>query len=408
LNNSKAAQANAHLTKPTAVACGACHDNVNFATGEKHAGGPQLSDNLCASCHIPQGEIDFDASIKGAHVTPTESSLLSGIAVSITKVTGAAGAKPVVSFTIKDGSNRPLAPSSLGFLNFTLAGPTTDYGTTSFGSDVTTPGYVTEAALTASNCAADGSCVYTFNHSVPADAKGTFVIGVEARRIEVVLPGTTKQRSIQYGAKNQVVSFSVDGSPVTPRRNVVSTASCNACHVALSAHGTLRNQTEYCTVCHNAANTDATRRQGATVAADRSLPPQGINFDLMVHRIHTGENLPADRPYVVVGFGGTHNDFSEVRYPALSPTGTPGDTRNCSNCHVGGSELRLPTGLPAVIDPQGPISPVQRITSACTGCHVALPAVSHSVTNTNQFGESCTVCHAAGSAYAVDKVHAQY
>ena len=408
LNGSKAAQANAHLTKPSRVACGACHDDVNFATGEKHAGGPQPSDNLCANCHIPQGEIDFDASIKGAHVTPTESSLLGGLEVNITKVTGSAGAKPVVFFTIKDKSGNALAPSRLGFLNFTLAGPTTDYGTTSFGSDVTTPGYVAETAQTAANCGADGSCIYTFSHSIPADAKGTFVIGVESRRTEVVLQGTTKERSIQYGAKNQVVSFSVDGSAVSPRRTVVSTANCNACHVALSAHGTLRNQTEYCVLCHNPSDTDSARRAGATVAADKALPAQGIDFNLMIHRIHTGENLPKDRPYAVVGFGGTHNDFSDVRFPAMSPTGTPGDTRNCSNCHVSGSELKLPNGLNPVTDPQGPLSPDQPVTAACTGCHLSRPTLSHAVTNTTQFGESCQVCHGSASAYAVDKVHAQY
>ena len=53
-----------------AKACGACHNDVNFATGEKHAGGPQFDDKLCANCHIPQGEIEFDASIKGAHAVP--------------------------------------------------------------------------------------------------------------------------------------------------------------------------------------------------------------------------------------------------------------------------------------------------------------------------------------------------
>jgi OmcA/MtrC family decaheme c-type cytochrome len=409
LPNSKAAQANANLTKPTRVACGACHDDVNFATGDKHAGGPALTDNQCANCHTPQGDYDFDASIKGAHVTPTESSLLTGLVVNITKVSSnTAGSKPVVAFTVKDGSGSPLALSTLGALSFTLAGPTTDYGKTSFGSDVTTPGYVTESAMTAATCGADGSCLYTFTHAIPADAKGTYVIGVESRRTEVVLANTTKQRSIQYGAKNQVVSFSVDGSPVAPRRTVVTTANCNLCHVALSIHGTLRNQTEYCAVCHNPANTDIARRPGATVAADKALPPQGIDFNLMVHRIHTGENLPANRPYVVVGFGGTHNDFSDVRYPAMAPTGAVGDTRNCSNCHASGSELKLPAGLNAVTDPQGPLNPDPPVTAACTGCHVSLPALSHAVTNTTQFGESCEVCHGAGAAYAVDKVHAQY
>ena len=67
-----AAQANAWL-KPNRAACGACHDNVNFATGENHVDLPQVSDNQCATCHTPQGELEFDASIKGAHTIPTES-----------------------------------------------------------------------------------------------------------------------------------------------------------------------------------------------------------------------------------------------------------------------------------------------------------------------------------------------
>ena len=33
-----------------------------------------------------------------------------------------------------------------------MAGPTTDYGYTSFGSDVTTPGYVTESVASTASC----------------------------------------------------------------------------------------------------------------------------------------------------------------------------------------------------------------------------------------------------------------
>ena len=200
-----------------------------------------------------------------------------------------------------------------------MAGPTTDYGTTKFGSDVTTPGYVSESALKTASCGADGSCLYTFTHAIPADAHGTFTIGVESRRTEVLLKGTTKEQSVTYGAKNQVVNFSVDGSTLVPRRTVVSTANCNQCHVALSIHGTLRNQVEYCVLCHNPANTDISVRPVAKVPADKTAPPQGINFNLLVHRIHTGENLPPNRPYIVVGFGGSHNDFSDVRFPGDEP-----------------------------------------------------------------------------------------
>ena len=67
---SGAAQADAYLKNPSRAACGSCHDNVNFATGANHVNLPQVSDNQCANCHLPQGELEFDASIKGAHTIP--------------------------------------------------------------------------------------------------------------------------------------------------------------------------------------------------------------------------------------------------------------------------------------------------------------------------------------------------
>lgn len=404
-----AAQATAFLTNPSRAACGSCHDDLNFSTGANHPGGPQADDTLCATCHVPQGEVDFDASILGAHVAPTASSLLSGLSVTITNVTnGTAGSAPVVSFTVKDGQGNPVLLSQLGSISFTMAGPTTDYGYTSFGSSVTTPGYVTESATKAA-CDTSGNCQYTFTHTVPANATGTYAIGVEARRSETILQGTSKQQTIQYGAKNQVVYFSVDGSPVANRRAVVQTSNCNNCHVALSVHGTLRNQTEYCVLCHNPSNTDASVRSAAKVAADKAAPPQGINFNLLVHRIHYGINMQAsNRTYIVVGYGGSHNDFSGTLFPAMSPTGSATDTRNCSLCHLNSSQLNLPVGLNPVVDPQGPINPIQATASACSGCHLDTAAAIHFAANTTTLGESCTVCHATGAAYAVDQVHAQY
>ena len=405
-----ATQATAYLTNPTRAACGACHNNVNFATGDNHPGGLQLDDNQCHNCHIPQGETDFDASIKGAHVAPTASSLLTGLAVNITKVDkGTAGSAPVVSFTVQDGSAKPLALSQLGSISFTMAGPTTDYGYTSFGSDTaSTPGYVTESAAKAA-CDASGNCTYTFTHTVPAKATGTYAIGVEARRTEAVLQGTTSQQSITYGASNKVVYFSVDGSPVTPRREVVATSNCNQCHVALSVHGSLRNNTEYCVMCHNPSNTDASQRVNAQVAADKAAPPQGITFPLLVHRIHDGVNMVADGgSYTVVGYGGSHNDFSTTLFPAMGPNGKATDLANCSLCHVNGSQANLPIGLNNVVNPQGWINPEGATATACSGCHVAQDAAAHFLANTSSLGESCTVCHQPGAAFDVNQVHAQY
>ena len=50
-------------TNPSRQACGSCHDDIDFANGVGHP--VQLDDRACASCHVPEGEFEFDASIKG-------------------------------------------------------------------------------------------------------------------------------------------------------------------------------------------------------------------------------------------------------------------------------------------------------------------------------------------------------
>lgn len=423
---SGAKQAANFMTNPTRAACGACHDDINFATGfstgsePNHPAGPLSDDTQCANCHIPKGETPFDASILGAHVVPADTSqtypqnpdtLLAGINFVITSVTNtSAGQTPTVNFTLKDNSGNNIALSAAS-PSFTMTGPTTDYGLTNFGSGTTsTPGYVTESA-TGATCTS-GNCSYTFTHAIPTGATGTYTIGGEARESVTVLAGTTAQQSVSLGAINPVINFSVDGSPVTPRRTVVQLANCNQCHVYLSLHGGLRDNTQYCPVCHNPSNTDFTTRPMATVASYQTQPDQGINFALMVHRIHDGINGAADgqkNPYVVVGHGGSINDFSGVLYPAMSPTGSTSYTQNCSLCHVNSSEqndLAL-SNLNPVTDPQGWINPVQPISSACSGCHTSKSEASHFLANTTSLGESCNTCHGSGAAFSVDSVHAQ-
>ena len=235
--------------------------------------------------------------------------------------------------------------------------------------------------------------------------------------VSQLLAGATTQTVVELGASNPVVNFSVDGSAVAPRRTVVALSNCNNCHVALSLHGNLRNNNEYCVLCHNPSNTDAITRAKATVASDKTAPPQGINFNLLVHRIHDGVNAAADgagpkNPYIVVGYMGSHNDFSGTLFPAMSPTGEATYLQNCSMCHVNSTEqndLPLMAGLNQVMDPQGWINPVQPISSACSGCHVSKPRRRTSwqmgSAATDSLGESCTVCHAAGAQFAVDAVH---
>jgi len=340
----------------------------------------------------------------------------------LTKVTGAAAGKaPTVSFTVKDNSGNGISlayfNANSGSLSFTMAGPTTDYGYTSFGSTVTTPGYVTESALpSGATCDGSGNCTYTFTHTLPATAKGTYTIGVEGRLSITLLPGTTQATTTEYGGTNQIINFSVVGSTVTPNRTIVAMAQCQQCHTYLEVHGDLRNNVTYCVLCHNPSEGDESTRPTATVAADKTAPVQGINFAQMIHSIHTGNNLGV--PYVIVGHGGSHNDFGTafasvpapltstgVLYPAMY-NGSVGDTPNCPMCHVNGSEGVLPTGKNPVYDPAALINPVPPITSACTACHNDVPTMAHAVLNTSaQFGEACAVCHATGAAYDVTVVH---
>ena len=294
--NSGAAQANAYL-KANMTACGACHDNVNFATGENHVNLPQVSNSQCSNCHIPQGELEFDASIKGAHTIPEHSNSVGGVVVDILKVNdGSAGKTPTVTFTLKDTAGNAIPLDSMkttpNRVALVMAGPTTDYGYTNFGSDVTTGGYISEDPVAGGGtCDASGTCMYTFKHAIPTDATGTFAIGIEARRAATLLAGTQKEISTEYGAKNKVAYFSVDGSPVMPRRQVVDINKCNGCHSVLSLHGENRNQIEQCVLCHNASETDKAYRGIAQNPNDKAQPPQAIDFAYMIHRIHTGENL---------------------------------------------------------------------------------------------------------------------
>lgn len=378
--NTGAAQANAFL-KPNRAACGSCHDNVNFQTGENHANLPQLSDNMCSTCHVPQGELEFDLSILGAHTIPRFSRDLPGVVFDILRVTdGSAGKRPTVTFTVKERSGKPIPLSEMSRLALVLAGPTSDYSS-----------YVSEDGLR-STCGTDGTCTYTFNYTIPANAKGTYAIGIEGYRTLYLLAGTRRERSVRDAGVNKVVYFSVDGSPLAPRREVVSLAKCNNCHFSLSLHGDNRNRIEQCVLCHNPVTTDRATRPAA------QMPAESVDMRFMIHRIHLGEENQYD--YQIYGRTRVY-DYSEVRYP--------GDLRNCSACHVNNSErLPLRAGLLPVTTPRSPFDPMGPATAACLSCHTSLAAAAHALTNTSdKLGEACAACHGANSEFSVQRVHAR-
>jgi OmcA/MtrC family decaheme c-type cytochrome len=345
--------------------------------------------------------------------------LLGGVKITLNSVTnGAAGKSPTVNFTLQDGSGNALPYSQMSSLTFVMAGPTTDYGYTGFGGDVTTPGYVAEtASATTVTCSSSSVCTYTFTHAVPANAKGSYAISFYGSRVpETILPGDTTQQVVTESPFNNVIYFSVDGTPVVNRRTVVQVSNCNNCHYSLELHGGTRRNTDLCIMCHNPSSTDAAARATANVVAQRTLPALGINFNLLVHRIHDGANLPAmGASYTVIDNQGNSNDFTTTWYPGFDPTGNGNMLANCSMCHSSSSEQTLPLGLNATTNGQAYINPAPAITAACTGCHADQTTSGHAAVMTSSGeGETCLACHSSTAVngitppFAVSTVHTIY
>lgn len=387
-----AAQEKNYQARPTRAACGSCHDNIDFAKGTGH---PVMNDDKnCSTCHPASSGREYDLSVAGAHTIPLNSTQLTGIDWKIISVSDASpGKKPVLQFSLADKTGKPLAPKDFARLFAVLAGPTSDY-TTKFAGQ-TTSGYVSEDMANATG--SNGTYTYTFTNAIPANAKGTFSISLEGRRVETIKGSRNADVSVQYGTRNAVTYFTVDGGPVVPRRTVVAIEKCQQCHVSLRLHGENRVDTiEHCVVCHNPVETDVSRRPAAAGAA------QSVDFRQMIHNIHGGEEIKTffgNEDYIVYGFGGSVNNFSEVKYP--------GRLANCDACHVDNSQTPG-SGVQTrseVVNPRGWLPKAGPVSAACLSCHQSVAAASHAVANTTALGESCGTCHGGAAEFSVQKAH---
>lgn len=386
----KPAQSDAWYTKPNREACGSCHDDVNWVTGANHAAGPQLDDTQCASCHQPSSDVEFDASIKGAHTIPLKSTQLKGITATVVSATNMApGKKPTAVFLLKNNDGTFIDATKLATFSPILAGATSDY--TWYRRE--------EGRTTGVYDAATGTTTYTFTNAIPETAKGSWTISVDIRRNATLKRGDGgADIALQESTVNPIKYVSLTGGTATPRRTVVTMAQCNQCHDSLSLHGGQRNAIEECVICHNPKESDVSRR------AANAGQPESVSFQRMVHRIHTGEELKQD--YTVYGFGGTPFTFNEILYP--------GDRTSCDKCHTANSyKLPLPTGLESVTTLRDFFTPQGPGTAACLGCHDSQDAAAHAFLNTVMFpgaanpAEACATCHGTGKDWSVERVHAK-
>lgn len=373
-------------TQAQTAACTSCHDDVNPITGENHGGGAR-DETACAFCHEAEGD-EFDASVAGAHVIPRHSQQVTGVNLEIVDAGIAPGQPISVTFRVTNNAGETIAPADMDYLAVTLARPASDYvmrtTETVFRAPSDTPPPVAEVA--------DGAFRYQTEFTVPEeDADVSYALGLEGYVMEDI---DGVEEPVRIAGFNPVTYFRPGEGAAAPRRQVIDQELCNTCHQDLALHGTIRQNTEYCVLCHNPLATDEAQRP-----EEAEGPPTSINFRWLIHRLHRGAE--ASDPLQVYGFGNSLHDYSHVEFP--------GNLSNCENCHVPGSYgLPLPDGTqPTVITQDGAVvSSVPPARSVCTACHDSPAVGGHAELQTTTGGiETCQVCHGNGREFDVFAAH---
>jgi OmcA/MtrC family decaheme c-type cytochrome len=469
---------------PTMEACGACHDNVNFATGANHGSGIIANDTQCTVCHGPTSTINNGTlQVVAAHVIPevVAAAKFQYIVNSVKFNTdGAHNVYPIVNFSVVDptngnapyniltaaafvgtdpGTGKPVcANGGTARLAIDVAWETSDY--TNWGSGTAPAQWgqpLSLNPLTVAGCATavpasaisgpDSTGAFTLTSPTalptapvlacpPASAQMCPAIS----NIAVVIEGhpgvvTTGPGATAIPVTSAVSYANVLGAPPVPRRMVVDIAKCDVCHSVVAAHGDNRNDNaQVCVTCHNPASTDVGSRQTltATTAGIDGLWEQTIDFKVMIHALHDGNNLAAaGTPFVIYGYGGSVNNFNNVVYP--------GYLYRCDACHVGTSyypvddtavqattlTTGLSTQLPNPTTVGNPISTSANM-ALCSACHrdygyaatqahieqnggstaVLKDAEGRTILGSNPATlESCSVCHGPGGVADVQVAH---
>jgi len=284
--------------------------------------------------------------------------------------------KPVLTLNMTDSEGVPLTPGDLTDIRFMIAAIEVDMGTgltrysnyftqTAEGAEYVYEGEAVQPVLGSWEQpdrdsggvfeeVEPGIYRYTFGKALPADydPNATHVIGLYAYKND------------RQDVSNAIYTFIPGGGEATVERQIATTEACNFCHEPLALHGEVRQEVILCTLCHTPGNID---------------PETGNSVDLkvMVHRIHTGAELPSvqeSEPYYIVGFGQTVHDYSDFHWPQ--------DVRNCEKCHAGpqGDNYKTAPSRAACdschddIDHEtgeGHPGGVQTSDALCSGCHVA-------------------------------------
>ncbi len=428
-------------TRPSIEACGSCHTDVNFATGEGHA--PPLNlvqadNSLCAFCHVPSGtEIAIIDVHRTVNATPNNPDVPSGLAnfeyfIDNVSVDGAGVAS--VTFRIeKDGGPLDLStcpPAGFtGGPSFILAWALPQDGV-SAPADYTNTQSPNDPSTTNGNGAGDAPsvsvCSLITDNLVTGTAAGyTATLLSSSWERSYSFPDNAAMRAVAIQSYfTQTAALDEDGDGVldnigrhTPsvvmavpgdaeRRVVVKSGydsvtgqpfGCLECHETLELHGGSRvNNPQVCVMCHNPNKSSSGR------TADPSLPSSAIdelggspldfpeatnNFKNMIHGIHRA----SDRPFHFVRNrqNGIYYNWSHVTFP--------GDLMDCTKCHI--DDSYVPSSIPANVLPN-----VERTTTGDPAETMAdIIAVRGTVPNDTDLVDSpiagaCYYCHDSSAA----------
>lgn len=391
-------------TMPTDAACGSCHDDVNFVTGENHGPGIPADNTQCVTCHAsnPNSAIEVRQAHRILEVEHAASYELNILTIDFM----GPGTAPMVTFSISDPLNGDM-PYDLANdpeltaspLRFNVAWDTVDYSNAGNGQTNSQPestNLYDDGNLQASD---NGDFTYTLTiATVAPGATGSGVINFEGSV-------ATTDGSAPVTTASKFFGITDDPMNPVPRRSSVDIALCNDCHELTTFHGARNNNTiETCQACHIAN------------AARGGTPSRGpMDMKHFLHRKHA---------------------VDDIRYPQRSS--------NCIACHTndGFYPVSSDSGVLATSSNRGTVTTdptdnnrIAPNSSACGVCHTSADAQVHIIQNGGSFDacqetdgtlrervptsscgpggdktgalvvESCGVCHGPGRSADVAIAH---
>ena len=325
----------------------------------------------------PQGELEFDVSVKGAHTIPLKSTQLKGLKI--------AGQEH------HQHRHRPEADRDLQAhqRRRQLVDPTTL-------NRVRLPPSVVRPPTTASTSARPDSrqrhrqrrqLDLQLQHRHPRRRHGI----LDAR-----LPtSTATSRSTRADGGSPRGRHEPDRSPSrspTPGgrapRPSSTRPSATSATMSSALHGGQRTKVD--------GVRDLPQPHEPRLAVDRRAGAnESIALKWMIHRIHTGEEL--DRDYV---YASATSTSTRCATRATAATARPATRPAPTACRCRTTCCRRRRRATST-------SPMAAGAASCLSCHDSVDAAAHAYTNTAPFGESCASCHGTDAEFAVAKVHAR-